>query len=150
MLMVTKNNITVNFLFISCKIPSGVDGVTIQMLRMTFPVVGPHLLQVVNCSLETGQVPSMWKTASVLPKFKSGDRSEPNNYRPLSIISVLGKLGERIVCTQLVMYLLENHVLCPQQYGFRPDHSTEHALLDAVTHVTHDIDVGRIASLAGV
>ena len=126
---------------------SGVDGVTIQVLWMTFPVVGPHLLQVVNCSLVTGQVPSMWKTASVLPKFKSGDRSEPQNYRPLSIISVLGKLCDRIVCIQLVTYLLENHVLCPQQYGFRPGHSTEHALLDAVTHVTHEIDVGRIASL---
>ena len=126
---------------------SGVDGVTIQMLRMTFPVVGPHLLEVVNSSLVTGQVPRMWKIATVLPTYKTGDRTDPNNYRPLSILSVLGKVCERIVCTQLVTYLIENHVLCPQQYGFRPCHSTEHAALDAVTYVTHELDIGRVASL---
>ena len=79
--------------------------------------------------------------------FKSGDRSDPNNYRPLSILSVLGKLCERIVCTQLVTYLLDHHILCPQQYGFRPGHSTEHAVLDAVTYATQQIGVGRVAYL---
>ena len=51
------------------------------------------------------------------------------------------------MCTQLVTYLLDNNVLCPQQHGFRPGHSTEHAILDAVTYVTREIDAGRVASL---
>ena len=125
----------------------GTDGVTVHMLRMTFPVIGPHLLNVINCSLVTGQVPSMWKIAVIQPVFKSGDRSEPGNYRPISILSVVGKLCERIVCTQLERYLRENCILCAQQYGFRHNHSTELAMLDAVTNITSQIDAGRIATL---
>ena len=117
------------------------------MLRLTFPVIGPHLLKVVNSSLVTGRVPDTWKTAVVVPTLKTGDPSDPNNYRPLSILSVIGKLCERIVCSQLTAYLSEHHVLCSRQYGFRAGHSTELAMLDAVTFVTREIDTGRVASL---
>ena len=125
----------------------GTDGVTIQMLRMTFPVIGPHLLNVLNCSLSTGQVPKIWKMAIIQPVFKSGDRSDPGNYRPISIVSVIAKLCERIVCTQLEQYLHDNSILYAQQYGFRHNHSTELAMLDAITKITDEIDAGRIATL---
>ena len=72
------------------------DGITVEMLRRTFAVVGPHLLHVVNSSLVTGQVPSEWKNANVLPLFKKGDRDDPGNYRPISILSVVGKLCEKL------------------------------------------------------
>ena len=125
----------------------GVDGVTVQMLRMTFPVIGPHLLNVLNCSLTTGEVPKKWKIAVIQPVYKSGDRSEPGNYRPISILSVIGKLCERLVCTQLEKYLRDNCILYSQQYGFRSNHSTELAMLDTVTEITNHIDAGRIATL---
>ena len=75
---------------------SGDDGVTVQMLRATFPVIGPHLLHVINSSLRTGEVPLKWKEASVVPLFKKGDRSDPVNFRPISINSVPGKLCENV------------------------------------------------------
>ena len=67
---------------------SGEDGVTVQLIRLTFPVIATHLLHIVNDSLASGRVPAAWKTAIVNPLFKGGDRTEPNNFRPISILSV--------------------------------------------------------------
>ena len=64
----------------------GDDGITVQMLRLTFPVIGPHLLHLVNSSIVSGQLPCDWKLAVVTPLFKSGNVSEPSNYRPISIL----------------------------------------------------------------
>ena len=89
----------------------------------------------------------IWKTASVTPLFKGGTQDDPNNFRPISILSVVGKLCERIVANQLVAYLCEYHVLCPEQHGFRPGHSTESAMLYTVNLLTSNLDRGLITML---
>ena len=125
----------------------GTDGITIHMLRCTFSVVGPHLLKIVNHCIARCDFPDQWKAAIVTALHKKGDISDPNNYRPISVIPVVAKLCERVVCTQLMEYLTSHSVLCPQQYGFRPGQSTEAALLDAVTFATDNIDRGMMTSL---
>ena len=105
------------------------------------------MLHVVNSSLVSGNVPGLWKTASVTPLFKGGNQDDPNNFRPISILSVVGKLCERIVANQLVAYLSECNVLCPNQHGFRPGHSTESAMLYAVNILTSNIDRGLVTLL---
>ena len=103
------------------------------MLRMTFPVVAPHLLHIINACITRSEMPSSWKTATVAPLHESGDRGDPSNYRPISVLPVVSKLWERVVCTQLMDYLTYHHIVCPQQYGFRSGWSTETALLDTVS-----------------
>ena len=125
----------------------GPDDLTVQMLRSTFSVVGPHLLKIVNHCIAECDLPDDWKAATVTALYKKGDSSDPNNYRPISVIPVVAKLCERVVCTQLMAYLTSHNVLCPQQYGFRPGQSTEAALLDAVTFATDNIDRGMMTSL---
>ena len=125
----------------------GGDGITIDMLRMTFSVVGPHILNVVNSSIVRCELPPAWQTAEVIPVHKGGDMHEPSNYRPISILSVVSKLCERVVCAQLTDYLVSHNILCSQQYGFRPGLSTEAALLDTVTYAVNNIDNGRVTSL---
>ena len=126
---------------------SGEDGITIAMLRMTFSVVGPHVLHVVNSCIARCELPPAWQTAIVIPLHKGGDVHEPSNYRPISILPVVSKLCERVVCTQLTEYLESYNILCPEQYGFRPGLSTEAALLDTVTYAVDNIDSGRVTSL---
>ena len=126
---------------------SGDDGVTVQMLRDTFPVTGPHILHVINSSLRTGEVPARWKKACVVPLFKKGDRCDPGNYRPLSINSVPGKLCEKCVCNQLSPYLDQNHVLCNSQHGFRSGHSTETAMIDSLHFISSNMETGHICTL---
>ena len=125
----------------------GNDGITIQMLRSTFAVIGPHLQNVINCSLRTGQVPPQWKEASVIPLYKKGDRSDPGNFRPISILSVVSKLCEKVVCLQLSSYLEKNHILCENQHGFRSGHSTETAMLETVNFISDSMDQRHVTTL---
>ena len=126
---------------------SGEDGITIGLLRDTFPVIGPHLLKVINSSIVTCEVPPKWKSATVIPLLKKGDPTDPCNYRPISILPTVAKLCERVVCDQLMDFLSLHHILCPQQYGFRPGLSTEAAMLDTVTYATDSMDRGMVTSL---
>lgn len=126
---------------------SGNDGVTVQMLRATFSVVGPHLLHVINSSLRTGEVQARWKEACVVPLFKKGDRGDPGNFRPISINSVPGKLCEKCVCNQLSSYLDKNDVMCENQHGFRSGHSTETAMIDSLNFMISAMEKGQICTL---
>ena len=101
----------------------------------------------INTSISQCDLPREWKFATVVPLFKKGDRNNPDNYHPISVLPVVAKLCVRVVCTQLMYYLCEHHLLCPQQYGFRPGLSTEAALLDAVTYTVNNIDRGLVTSL---
>ena len=125
----------------------GDDGITIAMIRMTFPVIGPHLLHIVNESIVSGTLPDEWKVAKVLPLHKASSLVDPNNYRPISIIPTVAKVTERVICNQLMSYLLGHCILGEEQHGFRPGHSTESAMLDAVGYVVKSIDEGNIACL---
>ena len=77
----------------------GPDGVCLSVLRECFAVIGPHLLHVINHSLASGCVPAVWKLATVVPLHKGGVLTEPSNFRPISVLSVVGKLAEKVVCT---------------------------------------------------
>ena len=126
---------------------SGDDGITIGMIRMTLPVIGPELLHLINASLTSGAIPASWKMANVIPLHKSGDKLEPNNYRPVSILPTVSKITERIVCEQLMTYLLDHNILCSEQHGFRPGHSTESAMLDVIGHVVDNLDSDFISCI---
>ena len=124
---------------------SGSDGITVQMLRATFPTIGPHLLHVGNFSLRSGEVPAGWREARVVPLFKKGDRCDPANFRTISISSVPGKLGEKCVSVQLSSYLDQNHVLYDNQHGFRCNHSTETAMIDTLNFLSSRMELGHVS-----
>ena len=83
-----------------------------------------------NQSIDTGIF--FWNIARIAPLFKKiGSRSDPSNYRPISITPVVAKVFERIIYDQLYHYLNENHLLSRHQSGFRSLHSTITALIEA-------------------
>lgn len=63
------------------------------------------------------------------PSPQENSRSEPSNYRPISLLSVMGKVLEQIVTTAICQHLSENHLLSNKQFGFRPGRSTADLLL---------------------
>ena len=85
-------------------------------------------------SLITGVIPSDWKHAIVTPIFKNkGSKSDPLQYRPISITSAVGKLLERIINAALRRHLLDNNLISQSQFGFLPGHSAT----DQIAFITH-------------
>jgi len=73
---------------------NGPDGISAKMLKGTALSITPVLTQLFNMSLQSGIFPEKWKLSSVVPIPKGGDRSNPSNYRPISLLSVVSKMLE--------------------------------------------------------
>ena len=126
----------------------GLDRVPLSAVKRCFPVIGPHLLKIVNKSLTGGSFPDAWKIAEVVPIYKGkGDENQASNYRPISLLSHLSKLTEKMACNQLSQYLSTNNILFCNQYAYRPCHCTEDAVLDAVDWISRNSERGEISSI---
>ncbi|KAK3515916.1 hypothetical protein QTP86_004964, partial [Hemibagrus guttatus] len=103
---------------------------------------------VINGSLTSGHVPTAFKKARVIPILKKPalDPSDISNYRPVSLLSFLSKILDRVVCNQLSDYLMQNNLHDPNQSGFKAAHSTETALL-AVTEKLHAARSAKLSSV---
>jgi hypothetical protein len=75
-------------------------------------------------SLQTCKFQSYWKLTRVMPSFKKDVKSSPSNYRPISLLSCVGKVMERVVHKYIYNYIIEHSLLYSYQSGFLPGHST--------------------------
>ena len=110
---------------------SGDDDISARMLKETALSITPVVTQLFNISLKLGEIPDEWKIARVSPIPKSHNKSNPGNYCPISLLSLLSKLLEKHVRNLLVDHLEEFHPLSAQQWGFTHGKSTTGALLAA-------------------
>ena len=126
------------------KIPSnkasGLDNISARLLKEASPIVTRSLTFIINLSITTGIFPNAWKRARVSPIFKENLKTDPNNYRPISVLPVVSKLIKRVVFNQLYEYLNNNKLLTESQSGFRPMFFTEAALLEAMNEWLWNID----------
>ena len=107
----------------------GIDKVTYIYLQQCEDLLLPYLTPLFNASFRLGFIPPYWKTANVVAVPKPGrDPSSPSSYRPISLLSALGKLLERIITTRLTFSLESRGCLTSSQFGFRKGLSTEDAL----------------------
>ena len=96
----------------------GVDGIPPKLLLEIVEQISIPLAAVFNLSTEEGVVPLEWKEANIIPLFKKGSRSKSENYRPVSLTSVVCKLLERLIKDHLVDFLVKNNLINPSQHGF--------------------------------
>ena len=111
---------------------SGPDGIPAIVLKSCAPELAPALNKLFQLSYNLGIFPSSWKLAHVFPISKKGDKSDPSNYRPIAITSLISKTMETIVTKQLLAFLETNNLLSDHQYGFRQARSTGDLLAYAV------------------
>ena len=100
-----------------------------KLLKIIAPMIIGPLHHLINLSLETGFVPREFKIAKVVPVFKSGDKHDYNNYRPISLLSSFSKLMEKVVARQIIGFLNFHNLLYKHQYGFRANHNCSHPVL---------------------
>ena len=121
----------------------GPDLVSPKLLKDGATVLTPHLCKIFNISLVSSIFPSDWKTANVVPVHKKGDRTNTSNYRPISLISCIGKVFEKCVFKHLHNYLVSNHKLTPVQSGFTPGDSAVFQLADLCHTFSRAVDEGK-------
>ena len=107
----------------------------------------PTLTQIVNDSLTCGIFPQIHKSAVVKPLLKKPtlDHNNLKDFRPVSNISVLSKIIEKVVLFQMSDHLCSNSLLNPFQSAYKPRHSTETALLEIVNDLLLFVDNGNIS-----
>ena len=118
----------------------GNDGISVKLLKAISPGIILPLTLILNQSLISGIFPDTLKIAKVIPLYKKEDRCIVGNYRPVSLLNALSKIFERAAYNQLYSYFKTNNLFYEHQYGFREQHSTEHASLELIDQVLHDLD----------
>ena len=113
---------------LASKSSSGWDGISNKLLKaIKDPLVEP-LAKIFNLSIKQGKFPSLFKLADVIPLFKSGMKTEKNNYRPISLLVTMSKILEKIIYKRVYDFLNTTNQIYQSQYGFRTKHSCEHAV----------------------
>jgi hypothetical protein len=116
----------------------GQDDITPTLLRHLSRKALTHLTTLFNHLLLKGHFPETWKRGKVIPIPKPNKPStDPTSYRPISFLSTLGKLFERIVADQLTSFANQHNLLPHVQFGFRRKHSTVSQLARITDHITH-------------
>ena len=125
----------------------GADKIPLSFLRDSLSITAFYLTCIVNTSIVTGKFPTMWKQAVVVPLLKGGDPQNVQNYRPISLLSVVSKILEKIIARQLTFYLESKSLLSTNQHGFRPKLSTETALTTVTNQIYNNMDNRKISLL---
>ena len=132
---------------LKCSSSNPGDGITSLILKKISPVVVPVITSLVNLSLESGVVPSALKHSKVIIIHKKGDKSNPGNYRPISILPVISKILEKVVRTQLVEFLSSANFFYQKQYGFLKKRGTTNATFDAVCRLQAILDQSKLGAI---
>lgn len=120
----------------------GVYSCPTRILKIAKTVISTPLMEITNNSILQGTFPGKLKLAKVVPVYKSDDATDPNNYRPISLLSIFNRIFEKLVYKRLKSFLEVNDVFYESQYGFREKHSTQHAILDIVNKIQDNMDKG--------
>ena len=97
----------------------GPDEVPPRLLKIVAIEIAPALSFIFQQSYNTGVVPHQWRQALVTPIFKSGERSDPSNYRPISLTCICSKIMEHFVLSHISKHISHNNILFNNQHGFR-------------------------------
>ena len=98
-------------------------------------------------SIIQGSVPDELKSARVVPLYKKNDKTDVGNYRPVSILSIVSKILERVIYDQLEQYLVQNSLLYEYQSGFRHGFSTDTCLIHLTDYIRFQMDKGHFVGM---
>ena len=121
----------------------GPNSIPIYILKVYKEFFSEKLFQLINISFEAGIFPDLCKLAKVIPIHKKDDKSSIFNYRPISLLPLFSKIFEKIIYKRLYTYFNDNKLIYHQQFGFRANHSTNHALISLTEQIKSKLDTGH-------
>ena len=123
-ILISANDVVSALSVLDIKKAYGLDGIPPVVLKTCALELAPCLTKLFRLCLSTSIYPSCWKLALVQPVLKKGDPSQPSNYRPIAINSILSKVFESIINKKIWKHLNSSNLVSDRQYGFRKERST--------------------------
>ena len=116
------------------------NGISAKILKAIKYQISEPFSHLFSLSVSTGVFPSKLKTSKTIPIFKAGDHTSCDNYHPISLLSSLSKILEKIVANSLVNHLEINNLLYDNQYGFLRGRSTLHNITKLTSKISQDLN----------
>jgi hypothetical protein len=127
---------------------AGFSGIPSKVIKYSYSILAPILASLFNHCIDVGKFPVEWKSAIVTPLYKNkGVKSDFNNYRGISVLPPIAKLFEKILASQITIYLNLNNILFSGQHGFRNGHSCETALHELISYLNENRNKRAISLL---
>ena len=108
----------------------GADDLSVVLLKKLKNLISPILSILINESFKKGIYPNCLKIAKVIPIYKGGTKSCPGNYRPISLLSIVNKIVEKIIYVRLISFFDKHSIIKQNQFGFREGYSTTLAITE--------------------
>ena len=125
----------------------GSDGVHPHILNECAASFSEVLSQIYLKSFNTGIVPEAWKRANISPIFKKGKKTDPSNYRPISLTAIPCKIIEKILKSAITGHLFDNKLISKNQHGFVRFKSCVTNLLETLDIITESLNLGYLVDL---
>lgn len=123
---------------------TGIDNISVRILQENKLTLIPIVTHLFNSVISSSTFPDCQKIARITPLFKKGSKSDPNNYRPISILPILSKVIEKILTQQIRAFMEDFNLFIDNQYGFREKRNTTGALNKLLEKLYVNFDSGLV------
>jgi Reverse transcriptase (RNA-dependent DNA polymerase) len=118
----------------------GYDNITTKVIQVCVNELALPLTIIFNKIIKYGQYPESLKIAKVIPIFKSGTRTNPSNFRPISILSIIAKIFDKVFDDRIMKFMEHNNIISPNQFAFIKNSSTEATVSNVVNTLQLHLD----------
>ena len=125
---------------------SGPNSISTRVLKIIAPSASDILSNIINECLDIGSYPPCLKKASIKPLHKKGSRLDVGNYRPISLLSNINKIFEKLLLSRIINFFNQNKILYEKQFGFRKGHNTKHAITALTELIRESLDNNGFAA----
>ena len=143
---ITENEVLEVIKNLDAKKSTGHDGFSILIIKKLAAELSVPLTVIFNMSIKDGTVPDELKIARVVPIHKKESKNNFTNYRPISILPGFSKILERLVFNRCISFLNKHDILFENQFGFRPKHSTNMAIIKLVDKIVNAANNNEITA----
>ena len=126
---------------------AGIDNLSGKFLKDGAEILAKPLSEICNLSITSRTFPNACKVAKLKPIFKKGKKTDPSNYRPISLLPLISKVLERVIHDQTNAFLKGNNLLYNYQSGFRTNHSTNLCLSFLTDKILKGFDEGLLTGM---
>ena len=130
---------------LNSKKTSGPGSIPTEILKLTNNIISKPLSEIINLSFESGIFPSILKCSKIIPIYKKGENTSINSYRPISQLSNISKIIEKLIHSRTYSFLNKYKCIYDLQFGFRNRHSTNHALIQITEKIRKAVDDNNFA-----